>query len=430
MEPGRGVVEALRTDWREIGGLGRLALVGIVLAFLGTLALGWSITHTVEHHLLRVRAQVIANDVDDLPPLPVASGDLAQFDAQIREHLLGGETVRVKVWGRDGTVLYSDEPSLVGRRFELSEPARVAFSGAPGVQVSELQDPAHEIDREAGRLIELYLPFRADDGSPVVLEVEQDVTEFAGALGSIATQVWWSIGLGLGTLGVAMVALAVARARDVNRRRRQAERLLGALFRAQEEEQRRVVGALHDEVGQRLYRLLYGLEGVRAALEREPELVEEIDHLQEVGREIEATLRRELRILHRGLAADAGLVTALEDLAETTRRETGLHVDVHASLEREPGEVHRTALYRAAQEAVTNVRKHAAASRIDIRVTNTTGRVVLEVADDGRGSTGAFPGLGLATTRERLEALGGGLDVRDTLVGGVRFVAWVPQEGP
>ena len=71
----------------------------------------------------------------------------------------------------------------------------------------------------------------------------------------------------------------------------------------------------------------------------------------------------------------------------------------------------RALLYRLAQEALTNVRKHADASNVAVHVHDNTEAVVVEVVDDGRGTT-APAGLGLAITRERLAAVGGTLTVR------------------
>jgi signal transduction histidine kinase len=422
---------AIRRDWREIGGLGRLALIGLALSLLLTITLGFSITTAAENHLLEARAAQVHGIVEGMPTLPIARAptatELTAFDAAVRNRVLGGETERVKVWLADGTIIYSDARELMGRRFELTAPAREAFAGTTGSGISDLADPAHELSRAAGELIEIYIPV-LDVGGEIsyVVEVEQDVSALNAALGRIARNVWISIGTGVGALGLFMGVLAVARARNLNERRRQAESLLRSSFAAQETERRRVVGALHDDVGQPLYRLLYGLEGSRAKLGSEDPVADELDRLEDIARDIDRTLRRELRLLHHGLAADAGLETAISDLVELTRRETDLDLSATVSLEWEPGTVQRTALYRAAQEAVTNVRKHADARRVAIVIRTDRNRVSLEVVDDGIGVAGG-PGLGLTTTRERFEALGGSAATTRLPDGGTSFSAWLPR---
>jgi two-component system, NarL family, sensor histidine kinase UhpB len=84
-------------------------------------------------------------------------------------------------------------------------------------------------------------------------------------------------------------------------------------------------------------------------------------------------------------------------------------------------------LLQAVQEALMNVRRHAAASQVRIRVHERAGTAVVEVADDGRGIVAPY-GLGLTTAAERLEALGGGLRVSAGRTGGTLFEAWVPVE--
>jgi len=161
-----------------------------------------------------------------------------------------------------------------------------------------------------------------------VFEIEQRTDLLEGALGRIERNVWFSIAIGLGVLGVFLGALALARARDLNRRRRQAERILGDLLRAQEEERRRIVGSLHDDIGQPLYRLLYGLEGTVARMGPDDPLGDEVRDLTELVHQVDGTLRAELRMLHRGLLADLGLNDALSDLVATVRDESGLDVDL------------------------------------------------------------------------------------------------------
>jgi len=395
-----------------------------------TVALGFSITAAAESHLLEARATQVHGIVSQLPPLvtdrPPTDAELAIYDVAVRTRLLGGETERVKVWIADGTIVYSDARELMGQQFTLSATALRAFAGSTGTGISDLADPAHELSRSEGSLIEIYVPVQDVAGEIIsVVEIEQDVTALNSALRRINTNVWVSIALGVGVLGLFMGVLAVARARSLNSRRRQAEVLLRSSFAAQEDERRRVVGALHDDIGQPLYRLLYGLEGSRAKIASDHPVADELVRLEDITRTIDKTLRRELRILHEGLAADAGLEAAVSDLVELTRRETDLVIEASVELAWNPSAVQRTALYRAAQEAVTNVRKHADATWARVRIWTERDRVMLDVEDDGRG-VHRDPGLGLTTTKERFEALGGDVVASGRPSGGTLFRAWLP----
>jgi signal transduction histidine kinase len=422
-----GIRRLLVAEWREIGGLGRIAVIGIVAAMALAIVLGFEITAAARGHLLDARAEILAAITGDLadeydPSDPTAG----VFDSAVRERLLGGETVRVKVWLGDGTVVYSDDERLVGQVFELSDSAAAAFTGERSSQVSDLSEDAHADHRHLGSLIEFYLPFTTSAGSvESVFEVEQRTDLLETALGRVERNVWLSIGIGLGVLGVFLGALALARVRDLNRRRRRAERVLGDSLRVQDQERRRIVGSLHDDVGQPLYRLLYGLEGTSARMDPDDPLRAEIESLADLVHQVDATLRAELRILHRGLLADLGLGTALEDLVETVRQETDLDVSLNLAADMDLPDVTRQALFRAAAEAITNVRRHAAATRIEVTVSPADGMVELAVADDGNGRM-AEAGLGITTNRERLETIGGDLEITARPGVGTIVVARVP----
>jgi len=432
MQRVRRWIGTLRSDWVEIGGLGRLAVVLIVLAFVVTVVLGFSITRSARGHLLDARDAMVTAIVEDLPSFPSDDPSRAEyvaFDVAVRINLLGGETVRVKVWTLDGTIVYSDAEEIVGLQFDLPAHALEAFQGGPGNHISDLSDPAHAFDRGHGELIEFYVPVSEVDGAPAfVLEVEQDASGLNLALGQIARSTWISIALGLAAIGLVMAVGVAARTREVNRRRRQAEILLASSFSAQEDERRRVVSALHDDIGQPMYRLLYGLEGSRAKLGPDDPVSVELGHLSDVVRDMDTTLRKELRLLHFELAADAGLATALEELAQLTMLETELDVGVRIDIDYEPAAICRTEIYRAAREAVTNVRKHADASHVEIALYESGSRLVLDVTDDGFVSEPmGDPGLGLSTTRQRFAALDGEVGLESLKAGGSRFRAWLPR---
>ena len=423
----------LRIDWVEIGGLGRLAVVGVVLALTVTLILGASITRSARGHLLDARSAMVAANIGALPPFPAGAdtslAEYAVFDVAVRVNVLGGETVRVKVWDETGTIVYSDAEELQGRSFDLPSHAAGAFTDGNETHVSDLLDPAHAFDRGHGELIEFYVALPHPTGTSLyVVEVEQDARGFNNALSLITRNVWISISIGLAAIGLVMTVGVAARTREVNSRRRQAEGLLNSSFRAQEQERRRVVSALHDDIGQPMYRLLYGLEGSQARLEPSDPVSVELVELAGIVREMDSTLRNELRLLHFELAADTGLSTALEELADLTRAETELEVELTVDVDGEVPAPSRTEMYRAAREALTNVRKHSSADKVSMHLFRKGGRLVLEVWDNGtRQDSRTRAGLGLSTTRQRFKALDGDVTL-DFNTSGATFSAWLPTD--
>ena len=131
---------------------------------------------------------------------------------------------------------------------------------------------------------------------------------------------------------------------------------------------------------------------------------------------------------------DFGLVPALERLTETFAEQTGIAVDFQSALreDRLPTEV-ETALYRIVQEALTNVVKHAGATRVSVLLTQKLGSLTAVVEDDGRGfeaggGGGNGPGLGLIGMRERVGLLNGRIAIESTEGAGTTLVAEVPLQ--
>jgi len=215
-------------------------------------------------------------------------------------------------------------------------------------------------------------------------------------------------------------------------------RLLKQVLSAREEEQRRIARDLHDGIGQSLTSLLLGL---RAAADV-PTFEEARARLGEL-RGITAALLDEVRRLARGLRPsvldDLGLAAALERYAADYTQAHGIAVDVVApdlASARLPAEV-ETALYRIAQEALTNVLKHAAAKAVSLVVRRELGGssgVHLTVEDDGRGfdndallqAPGTGTGLGLLDIRERAALLNGAVTLESRPGSGTTVHVYIP----
>lgn len=421
------------SEWVELGPVGRTVFVALVMSAVVAMVLGVAIPYRVEQYLVDGQIRSLSRVAGEMAHdglIPPPQGDIDAFgrlDDAVQHNLLGADTVRVKIWLPDGTVAYSDEPALVGAVFPLVESELMdAFAGSPRAAVPDLGRPENAYERGMPPLREYYVPVQGPNGEVVaVFEVYQLAEPLDRTVGAIRRYTWSAIGLGIGLLAAFIATLVVRNGRSLVRGRRHAERLFGDLVRAQTEERRRIIGALHDDIGQTLYRLHYGIEDCRSRLADGGPSEEELEHLGALVREIDGALRAELRSLRYGSGEELSLGSALDELAEVTEMESDLRVDVRLDGECHLASVGRVALFRAAREAVTNVRKHARASRVTIRVDRVGGAVRLEVRDDGVGIR-AVPGLGLTTTRERLEAIGGGLDVRRAPGGGTVLHAWVP----
>jgi PAS domain S-box-containing protein len=187
-------------------------------------------------------------------------------------------------------------------------------------------------------------------------------------------------------------------------------------------ERRRLERNLHDGAQQRLVALSLSLRLALQKLDSDPASAH--DAFAEAGEELAVALDelRELaRGLHPAILSDRGLRAAVEVLAGRVP----IPVEVDIPDERLPESVEAAAYYLIA-EALTNVTKYADASAVRIRLAASDGSVVVEVSDDGVGGADPATGSGLRGLADRVEALGGSLEVTSPPGGGTSLRAEIP----
>jgi two-component system, NarL family, sensor histidine kinase UhpB len=180
---------------------------------------------------------------------------------------------------------------------------------------------------------------------------------------------------------------------------------------AQEEERRRLAMELHDEVGQSLTALM--LDSARAAEKAPSALAAELREIQESTRELSDRVRDIVRGLRPEALDDLGLRSALLALSADFGQRSGLKVIRRVSRELPvlTPEV-ELAVYRVAQEGLTNVARHAEASCVEISLTSGAA-LELVVRDDGRGIRVGSSGSGLEGMHERARLVGGRLEINN-----------------
>jgi PAS domain S-box-containing protein len=233
----------------------------------------------------------------------------------------------------------------------------------------------------------------------------------------------------LSSLSTEGTTLALALVHDVTVRKRAEEelrRVSAELLRLEDEERRRIGRDLHDSTGQSLAALeieLAQLGGESPRLSQSGR--EQLERCVRLARQCSAEIRTASYLLHPPLLDELGLSSALRWLAEGLRARSGLEVRVDLP-ERVAGmaPVQELALFRVAQEALSNVHRHSLSPWVAIRLRAQPASVVLEIEDAGRGippasaadpeSSGRFAGVGVAGMRERIRQLGGTFAVEST----------------
>jgi signal transduction histidine kinase len=200
------------------------------------------------------------------------------------------------------------------------------------------------------------------------------------------------------------------------------------------EERNRLAREMHDTLGHRLTVAAVQLEGAQRLIEADPERAGQmVGTVREQVREALAELRQTVATLRAPVEADLSLPHALARVAAHFETATG--ITVHQVLPRaeelpDLPSTHRLALYRAAQEALTTIQRHAGADQVWLVLSGDGGAVTLLVGDDGRGIslTGDQAGFGLRGLRERAAQLGGELHVEPRRGGGAQLSFRLPVE--
>lgn len=222
--------------------------------------------------------------------------------------------------------------------------------------------------------------------------------------------------------------------------RRRAE-LVKGLISAHEDERRRIARDLHDDTSQSLSVLIMRLDAMSLALAAgEDDIGYQLQSIRSLAKTVLENTRRLISDLRPSLLDDLGLAPAIAWYAEQRLGALGMavHLDCDVGEARLPPAV-ETALFRIAQEAITNSARHSRATRVGISLCAVDRAVLLEVWDNGQGfpvTGGGSPvsgqyGLGLLGIRERISILGGEVDITSAPGEGSVLVARVPlvEEG-
>jgi len=207
------------------------------------------------------------------------------------------------------------------------------------------------------------------------------------------------------------------------------------LLSAQEEERKMISRELHDVIAQTLTSINVRLANLKQdARKKASGLERNIARTQQLVEQSVNIVHRFARELRPTVLDDLGLIPALHTFLKNFREQTGIRVSLSAfaDVERVNG-AKRTVLYRVAQEALTNVARHARASRAEVKVQKLHGAVCMTIKDDGKGFQAQrvlhakkAQRLGLLGMRERLEMVGGKFTVASARGKGTTVLVQIP----
>jgi PAS domain S-box-containing protein len=314
------------------------------------------------------------------PLIGASSVNLARFSADGFNLTMAGWSLR-NTHVPTGTRLPLGPETINGVIQRTKAPARVdSYEGAAGELAALIRERGIRSEVGAPVIVEGRvwgaLIAGTDGDEPLPRGAEQRVASFA-------------------ELVATAVANATSRTELIASRAR--------IIAAGDEARRRLERDLHDGTQQRLVRLAFDLQAVRATTVDRRKTHSELERLENETDTILEEVRELSRGLHPVLLSQGGLAPALSALA----RKSPIRVDLDANLDTRPSESIETAAYYVVSEALTNAAKHSQASAITVTLTTVDDLLRATIEDDGIGGAEAGTGSGLVGLIDRVEALGG-----------------------
>jgi signal transduction histidine kinase len=204
---------------------------------------------------------------------------------------------------------------------------------------------------------------------------------------------------------------------------------------AQEEERKKISRELHDEIAQTLTSINVQLAALKAeATVNVKDLQKKIARTQRLVEKSVDIVHRFARELRPTVLDDLGLIPALHSFVKSVAKQTGIHIHltVFAAVEKLAGDK-RTVLYRVAQEALTNVVRHAQASLVDVSIEKLPNSICMKIRDNGKSfqvervlHAKKNKRLGVLGMRERMEMVGGSFNIESAPGKGTTIRAQIP----
>ncbi len=370
----------------------------------------------------------------------IISGDreaLRRLDDVVQNRVLGSSVVRVKLWTREGPIVYSDEPRLIGQRYALPEDELRAFeTGVAAAEVSDLSRPENLYERPFDKLLEVYFPIHTHGGTTLLFEAYLPYSSVSSNASDIRGRFMPALVAGLVVLALVQIPLAWSLAHRLRSRQNEREALLRRAVDASDRERGIIAGELHDGAVQDLIGQSFRLTAAADRLTgiAGDDTIRDLREASDQARNTVQELRTLLVDLYPPNLSSEGLEPAFSDLVAPLKAK-GIEVAVSVNLAARLPEGIERLIFRSAREALRNVIRHADAHHVDITVERRSSMASLTIGDDGRGFS--------AEARERQKATGHlGLDLIEGLVadaggtcqvlprdgGGTRFIVEVPVQ--
>jgi signal transduction histidine kinase len=437
----------------------RFAVVSLAILVAGAFIIGRFVADEIQDGVIARTSAITSLYVDSFvsPSLQglgtgtVTTEERNELDSLLVETTLGEEIVSFKVWDRDGRIVYAKDSNLIGRQFEHGEDLEVALSGRVHASVSNLSKDENRLERQDwDRLLETYSPLREHETGAIIgaIEFYQDPKELESEIESSQRTGWLIVGFSTAGMHLLLVGLVKGAsntlatqhkrlgrlAQDNSRLAQHVRRAAADKTETDEGVLKRVAHDLHDGPAQDVSLALLRISSMRQAMEAQVEGdAAEIRRVGEDFQLVETALSDALKEV-RELSADLHLPEleelTLSEVVERAKLDHESKSGTTVAMNRSPipsvaSLPLKIAVYRVLQEALNNCFRHAGAKDQRVNASRSEGWLALEIADGGPGFDTSMlldaskvdvrerpgPALGLRGMRERVEMLGGSMEI-------------------
>jgi signal transduction histidine kinase len=422
----------------------QFAIVGALVLVLGMMLIGLWVTSRIEGAAVRNAATATALYVDSIiAPLTqelasatsLSDGAKRALTETLQQGVLSSRLYSFKIWRPDGTVLFSSEPSLVGKYFGMTDGLTTALSGSIHAEFDDLKGEENRLEQNSGQpLLEIYSPIREPWSGDIIAVAEfyEIASDLRNELDVVRLQSWLVVGavtagmlallFGIVARGSHLIEVQrrsldtqvgeLSRMLDLNRALRQrADTANQRTATLNERYLRRISSELHDGPAQLLGFAALRLEaigkgrGQSHGKDRDDDeslvsnsITEAIQEIRNICRDLTLPELEPLR----GDDVVRRAIQAHESYSRTKIKSDVGRLDITS-------QAAKICVYRFIQEALSNATRHAKATQISLTAVEDEHGIRISVADNGAGfvRSGEERGLGLAGLEERLAGLGG-----------------------
>jgi signal transduction histidine kinase len=455
----QGLIATLNEEWQALSLARQFVFMGSAVLLAGMIVIGFWVTRQIEVGVTHNTATSTALYMDSLiEPLvqPLANSDTLppqvqnDLDNLLNSTSLGRQVVSVKIWKESGLIVYANDRSLIGQSFPPSEDLRKAWAGEVTAGFDSLTDEEDVLERASGKpLLEMYSPIRERSTGRVIA-----VAEFYEAATSLKQDLFWAnltSWLVVGAVTISMLGLlsiiVFRGSRTIERQQsalklrvselcellEQNEDLRGRVQMASrrtaeinESYLRRISSDLHDGPAQLLALAALRIDAIKSLVSRTVSEPCSTGADLDIVKESVNDALSEIRDLCAGLSLpeldSLSSAEVLRSAARAHERRTG--TEVFVDIESVPDDLPRSmkiCIYRFVQEALSNGFRHAGGvgQRLHCQFQNDAFDVTVSDAGPGFNVSGRSEmrrGLGLPGLRDRIESLGGRLEI-NSIVG-------------